>query len=308
MRKSIQLHTSLRVLTVAFDVGKDLLTWETHPNTQIVTGSLSNTTDAIVKVLKQLERLAKEQRYDELRIICESTGVYHRSLLRLADLRGMRTALAAGEAVAKMRTIESNDPNKSDEKDPATILAVAAIGKLLWHRTLDEQYAELRELHGVYKAAEEEHARCKTELHHALKAIIPDLRLTKHALFGPGGLRMLRLFRGNPVWIVACGSFEGFVSKMKEEKLHVQTVTLRKIWEAAESSIQLGMSPLVLSVLATRVGHLYSDLDCWATRLEQLAQSLVTCYRRIQEQNNSLPQRPLPATVSVPTTQQQVAS
>jgi len=48
----------------------------------------------------------------------------------------MRTAVAVGEAVAKMRTIESNDPNKSDEKDSATILAVAAIGKLLWHRTL----------------------------------------------------------------------------------------------------------------------------------------------------------------------------
>ena len=293
MRKSIQLHASLRVLNVAFDVGKDLLTWETQPNEQRLTGSLGNTTDAIVKVLKQLERLGKEQRYDELRIICESTGVYHRALLRLASQRGMRTALAAGEAVAKMRTIESNDPNKSDEKDPGTILAVAKIGKLLWHRLLDDQYAELRELHGVYKAAEEAHARCKTELHHMLKAIIPDLQLTKHALFGPGGLRMLRLFRGNPVWIAACGSFEGFVSQMKEEKLHVQTATLRKIWEAAESSVKLGVSPLVLSAQSTRVGHLYSDLECWATRLEHLAQSMVTCYRRIQEQNNTLPQRTL---------------
>ena len=291
MRKSIQLHSGLRVLSVAFDVGKDLLTWETHPNDQRLTGSLANTTDAIVKVLKQLERLAKENRYDEVRIICESTGVYHRALLQLAAQRGMRTALAAGEAVAKMRTIESNDPNKSDEKDPGTILAVAKIGKLLWHRLLDDQFAELRELHGVYKAAEEEHARCKTELHHMLKAIIPDLRLTKHALFGPGGLRMLRLFGGNPIWIVACGSFESFVSKMKAEKLRVQTATLRKIWEAAESSVKLAVSPLVLSAQSTRVGHLYSDLDCWATRLELLAMDMVRCYRRIQEQNNTLPLR-----------------
>ena len=199
----------------------------------------------------------------------------------------------AGEAVAKMRSIESNDPNKSDEKDPGTILAVAKIGKLLWHRLLDDQYAELRELHGVYKAAEEAHARCKTELHHMLKAVIPDLNLSKHALFGPGGLRMLRLFRGNPVWKMACGSFEGFVSKMKEEKLRVQTTTLRKIWEAAESSSRLGTSPLVLSAQSLRVGHLYSDLDCWATRLEHLGQSMVTYYRGIQEKNNTLPQRTL---------------
>ncbi len=44
MRNSIQLHTSLRVLSVAFDVGKDLLTWETQPHDQGLTGSLDTTT------------------------------------------------------------------------------------------------------------------------------------------------------------------------------------------------------------------------------------------------------------------------
>ncbi len=291
--KSIQLHTSLRVLNVAFDVGKNILNWETEVNESTKAGEIVNSTETIVKLLGQLQRLAKQERYDEVRIICESTGVYHRALLQLASKAGMRTSLVAGEAVAKMRTIESNDPNKSDHKDPGTILAVAKIGKLLKHRLLDSLFAELRELHGVYKAAEEVHARCKTELHHVLKAIFPDLRLTKHSLFGPGGIRMLTLFQGNPVWIAACGSFENFVAKMKAEKLLVQTITLRRIWEAAESSMKLDVPTIVRHAQSIRVTHLVSDLDAYRRRLASLSEQMIRSYRGLREYDSTLPE-PVP--------------
>lgn len=293
MRKSIQIHAPVRVLNVGFDVGKDKLNWETNANDEWFSGELLNTTDAIVEVFRKLAGLAKRFQYDEVRIICESTGVYHRSLLQLADQTGFRTSLVSGEAVAKMRSIESNDPNKNDEKDPGTILAVAKIGKLLAHRLLDEQYAELREHHGVYIAAEEEHARCKTELHHALKAIFPDLNLTRHALFGPGGMRMLHLFHGNPVWIVSAGSYEQFVAKMREDKTRVQSSTLRKIWDAAEASIKQKIPPIVRMAQSTRICHLAADLANWARRLDAIEQTMVACYRRLKEQDTRIPQRTL---------------
>ena len=75
--KSIQLHTSLRVLNVAFDVGKNMLNWETEVNESTRDGEIVNFTEPIVKLLGQLQRLAKQERYDEVRIICESTGVSH---------------------------------------------------------------------------------------------------------------------------------------------------------------------------------------------------------------------------------------
>lgn len=289
MKKSIQLHNSLRVLNVAFDVGKDLLTWQTQPNETAESGSLANTTATISTLLPQLQRLAKKYAYDEVRVICESTGVYHRSLLQLASQANMRTALVAGEAVAKMRTIESNDPNKTDEKDPATILAVAKIGKLLKHRLLDVRFAELRELHSVYKASEEAHACCKTELHHALKAIFPDLRLTKHSLFGPGGIRMLELFHGNPDWIVACGSLEQFTAKMKAKKLLVQSITLRRIWEAAQRSVEQKIPGVVRIAQSHRVSHLVSDLEAHKRRLESIAALMVSSYRDLCAEVPSLP-------------------
>lgn len=44
----------------------------------------------------------------------------------------------------------------------------------------------------------------------------------------------------------ACGSFEGFVSKMEKEKLHVQTATLRMIWKAAplKAADELKITPV----------------------------------------------------------------
>jgi transposase len=293
MRKFIQIHAPVRVLNVGFDVGKDKLNWETNANDEWFSGELLNTTDTILEVFRKLASLAKRFQYDEVRIICESTGVYHRSLLQLAGQFGFRTSLVSGEAVAKMRSIESNDPNKNDDKDPGTILAVAKIGKLLAHRLLDEQYAELREHHAVYVAAEEEHARCKTQLHHALKAIFPDLNLTKHSLFGPGGLRMMHLFHGNPVWIVSQGSFEKFAAKMREDKTRVHSVTLRKIWEAAEASCKQHVPPIVRMAQSTRISHLAADLGNWARRLEDIEQKMVACYLKIKEQDTRIPERTL---------------
>ncbi|MEZ6138896.1 MAG: hypothetical protein R3C53_28760 [Pirellulaceae bacterium] len=85
MHKSIQIHTQVRVLNVAFDVGKEKLNWETNPNDETFSGELLNTTSQIRECYQHLAKLAKRYRYDEVRIICESTGVYHRSLLQLAD-------------------------------------------------------------------------------------------------------------------------------------------------------------------------------------------------------------------------------
>lgn len=172
-------------------------------------------------------------------------------------------------------------------------MAVARIGKLLAHRLLDEQYAELRELHNVYVAAEEEHARCKTELHHALKAIFPDLNLTKHALFGPGGMRMLNNFLGNPDWILNCGSFDNFVRKMREDKTLVQMTTLRKIWTAAEASHKQNIPATVRVAQSARISHLASDLSNWSNRLDSLQKRMVSCIESLKQQDTRIPARTL---------------
>lgn len=71
---------------------------------------------------------ALKRGYEGLRIICEATGIYHRRLLHTARQHGCLTCLISGEATYKSQVIQSNDYNKTDKKDPKTILLVYRLG------------------------------------------------------------------------------------------------------------------------------------------------------------------------------------
>ena len=116
---------------------------------QTINGECLNDSRDIGKTLGRIMNEASELRLSccQIRIICESTGIYHRRLLQLADSLGMRTSLVHGEAVAKFRAIQFADHGKTDHRDPQAALTVAKVGRLIKHRQFDKQYAQLRELH-----------------------------------------------------------------------------------------------------------------------------------------------------------------
>ena len=171
----------------------------------MITGECENNSNEIRKTLEQIEALARKHGECEIRVICESTGVYHRRLLQIAQRRDMRTNLVQGEAVAKLRNIQFGDHGKSDKRDPQAALAVATIGKLIKHRQFDQQYAKLRELHRLVLRCEARIKVAKCELHSELRVLFADLRLDKNVLYGPTGAALIEAFNGNPHAIVAAG-------------------------------------------------------------------------------------------------------
>ena len=123
----------MRVLTVAFDVSSERLDYCYMPASCVIGKSCSNNTDEIMKALSDLKKFAKASGFHEIRIICESTGVYHRNLLLIARQLRLRTHLVSGEAVAAQRKIRFNDTGKNDERDAEAILDVGRVGRLLKH-------------------------------------------------------------------------------------------------------------------------------------------------------------------------------
>lgn len=177
----------MRVLNVAFDVGSESLNWSLEIGQTCKDGVCSNETESIREALSKINRIAAKQGYTDVRVICESTGIYHRSLLRVAACLGMRTSLVHGEAVSKYRTIQFADHGKTDLKDPQAILTVAKVGRLIKHREMDSRYAQLREVHRLVLRLERRKRAAKNELHADLRSLFPDLRLSKSVLFGPTG-------------------------------------------------------------------------------------------------------------------------
>ena len=221
-------------------------------------------------------------------MICESTGVYHRSLLHLAVRRGMRTALAGGEAVAKLRVVESNDPGKTDLKDPRAILTVALVGRLLIHRQLDGTYECLREWHQLYCRADQKMSTAKTELHHALKLLFPDLKLAKDVLYGPTGRALVEQYAADPQRIVRAGR-KRFEAKLRKHAKGVKRKTLDAIYAAAEQSASQQRSAEVARIQSQRVRDLYEETLFYKARKEAAGEEMKKLYRRLRELDRALP-------------------
>ena len=158
MSKSTLKLIRNEIVNVAFDVSAYTLNWTVIlPDDSERHGECPNDTDGITSTLYSIQKMVDRfmGATCELRVICESTGVYHRALLRLAGQLGMRTNLVSGEAVAHSRRMTQNDGNKTDLADPKAILTVARVGKLIRHRKLEDGWSELRELHRIVIVTEQ---------------------------------------------------------------------------------------------------------------------------------------------------------
>ena len=272
---------SLRILNVAFDVSSETLNWSTELGRYSINDQCLNDSRDIRKTLGRIMNEASQYDYhvSDIRIICESTGIYHRRLLQLASSLGMRTNLVHGEAVAKFRAIQFADHGKTDKRDPQAALTVAKVGRLIKHRQLDQSYAHLRELHRLVLRCEARIKVAKCELHADLRNLFADLRLDKSVLYGPTGRALIEVFAGNPHAILAAG-FKVFCNKIKARSKYTKRATLERIWKAAEASVLGCDADLVAGlaeIQARAVQQLYAEITEHSGQQRQLE---AACGRR----------------------------
>jgi transposase len=289
--KSSAIGKPPHILNVAFDVGSDSLNWSMELGGKVINGDCCNHSRDIRKTLGRIMNQASEYNYFDIRIICESTGIYHRRLLQIANSLGMRTSLVHGEAVAKYRAIQFADHGKTDRRDPQAALTVAKVGRLIKHRQLDKHYAQLRELHRLVLRCEARIKVAKCELHADWRNLFTDLRLDKSVMYGPTGRALIEEFGGNPQAIVAAG-FQSFCDKIKARSKHTKGATLKRIWQAAEDSVQGqvdGACAAVADIQARAVQRLYSEISEFSHEQRQLEQLMQQLYTELQSADRRLP-------------------
>jgi len=279
---------SMRVLNVAFDVSSESLNWSIEIGETRSDGVCDNTTESIRRTLLKFKRVAVSNGFGEVRVICESTGVYHRNLLRTAAGLQMRTNLVHGDAVSKYRAIQFADYGKTDLKDSQAILTVARVGRLIKHRQLDGRYAELRELHRLVLRLERRKRSAKNELHADLRMLFPDLRLDKSVLYGPTGRALIDQFGANPNKIVAVG-YEVFCSQIKSQSKNTKRATLQRIWNCAETSASDDCRDAVASIQQRGVEQLYAEITGFTEQINDLESQMQILYDQLCEQDSRLP-------------------
>lgn len=273
----------------AFDVSKDTLNFFSRIGAKTYERCFSNRSDIVETQLRIMVELAKKAGMKKILVVAEPTGRYHEVLMMTARRLGLETAWVSGEAVAKMRVIETNDTGKTDIKDPHVIHTLAAIGKTLIHRVLMEPYNLLREWDDIYDAADGKLVAVKGDLHNQLLAIFPDFDFTKDFLYSPSGKTLVEKFGANPYTIVALGKDE-FTSTMRRLVPRIRSNSIEKLFCQAQSSVRHGLNERLITLMEIRLRQLWVEYLLYDKRKTEARQVMETLYLEARKQEPRLPQ------------------
>ena len=195
----------LKVVTLSCDVSSEKLNFACpelgrpgfRPEWEI-----ANASQPIRDLLETIRTDARQQGHDQVRVVFEPTGVYHKLLLRISRQMGLQPSLVNGAHVAKMREIQFGDRGKTDQRDPRAIHAVAASGRLIIDRQLPEVYELLRHRSKLYEDAEVAMIDAKNRIHRTMKLLFPDFSFSTDFLYDLSGTAIFRCYGLSPHRIV----------------------------------------------------------------------------------------------------------
>lgn len=267
-RKAQKLNLN-NLVDISVDVHKDTLYFFFEIDGDEYTDTCSNQSRIIDKRIKAYLKIALENKRKNLRIICEPTGQYHNKLMRIARKNGCMSCFVNAEAVCKFRLVETNDNNKTDQKDPKVISTLGKLNKVIRYRTLDEEYMVLRKLHKLYDDCDVEITSLRCKISKVLIELFCDYSFKKDFLYSRSGQGLLDHFCCNPYKIVAAG-YSYLTRKMKKAAPRIRQKTLERIWADACQSV------------LNQQSEKYIDL------LENYLHQLMADYRRIVERKNAI--------------------
>lgn len=273
-------------LCVAFDVGKSFLDsyspFSNGPLQMIMNDRIKNRSNTVRGALLEYRKLAEENGLEGVHVVCEPTGGYERTLLRIAHELGMTTAYVNGESVSKLRVVRQNDTGKTDLLDPRIIHLAASQGRQLHVRRLKEGYAELREMNVCYDQVSDQAATMKNCIHDSIYRIFPDLKMSNFKLFGACGAALVGAFGADPVLIARLG-FEEFIQRMKRHALRLRRDTLKKIYSQAIINAMHLAPTTVRQLQRDHLRYLYKTWRALEDRKEQLKKQIASIYQGLPE-------------------------
>jgi transposase len=273
------------LLPVTFDVGRDSLYAYTEtplPANAVncLEETIPNRNAPILKALNQFKELATQHGFAGLCVLCEPTGGFERRLLRLARQAGHFTAYLNAESVRKLRVVQSNDPGKSDLKDPKTMFTLARLGKTLTHRALSGSWLVLRELNTYYEGLDGHNVALRCQIHKVLVQLFCEFSFKKDFLFdSPAIAHLVREFGLNPYRIVAAGQ-KTFYRKMKQHGVRLRT--LERLWKDAQLSVLQQLDPGYSDLLELQLRELFEDFWRCGQRLDAAAQKMIALLHQLQ--------------------------
>ncbi len=216
--------------------------------------------------------------------------------MRTARRLGFLTCYVNAESVAKFRVIESNDYNKTDQKDPRVISTLGKLNKVIGFRMIGEKYLMLRKLHKIYDECESAITSIRCRIHKLLVELFCDYSFKKDFLYTRSGMALVKVFRCSPYRILDAG-WEGFCKAMREKASGIRTATLERLWRDAESSCLNQMPRGYTEVLEEYLRQLMDDYYRMSLRKKEITSQMVKILGQLREDDPLIPP-PTPSVIS----------
>jgi transposase len=274
-----------KALLVGCDMGKSEVTAYFEDEA----GSLSlahndrfrNTNSSVLSKIEELERIAKLKGYERICILCEPSGGYEKRLMRMARGRGNLAFYVSSEATSAMRVVESNDSEKSDEKDPRIIHFLGKMDKVLEFREMDDSHSILREMNGIYEDESLKASELKNKISSILERLFSDLDTGREFIYGGTGAALASNFMLSPWRILECG-YKGFISRMRSSGVK-RTNVLARVWSCAKASVNQVMPDWERAMLEERFADLYEDWRRHESRKKNVRMRMMEIGGRLPE-------------------------
>ena len=252
------------VLLLAADVSKDTLhlfsRFPSGHHEVVAEDVIDNGTEAVEHALQEAATLAAEHGLCGVRVICEASGGYERTLLAVARRAGHQTALVSSEQVGQLTKAESLDTAKTDRKDARVIHLAGAMGKTQRHRALPEPYVLLRHLTAFHDDEVRTTSALRQRLHATLRDLFPDYDRPVAFTFSKTGRVLLRERLLCPHRLAKLGQTR-LLAMLRRRVPGVKTITGERLITAAEASVRSAPPPAVASVLSDRLAVLVAELE-----------------------------------------------
>lgn len=292
MHSNIITSQTQNSLKIAFDVGKLKLDFysefPTLFGTEQIKGDLNNKPNEILKLLREIKEKGLSQGFSSIQVICEPTGIYHRQLLKAADLLGLESALVSGEATHRGKIFAKNTRNKSDLFDPQVILKVASIAPLIQRRNNSEQYEALKELGRLEETARTRLKRLRTELKEIVFRVFPAFPMGEDFMNKHNGEAIFKAFACDPRKMLQLGE-KKFEERYRKFAIRVRKDTIHRLWNAALESKELLLSQAVADVYNLKIAAIYQDIKTEEKRAETAMENMHKIIKHLRENGEFIP-------------------
>lgn len=247
-----------------------------------------NRTEPIRTTLELILRFARLAGFTNIRIVVEPTGIYHRTLLRIARSLECETAFVNAAHVVAMRTVVFGDKGKTDRRDPIAIDAVAQQGRLIVHRELPETYELMRHWSKLYEDAEHSIIHAKSRVHRVLTQLFPDFSFGVDFLFGDSGSAIFRCYGLVPHRILA-HSPSRILERLRRTSA-IQRASVDRLLADARSSVAAVPAGRATDLLAHELALAWTDLETATARRAAARTQIEALYAEARAADPRLPE------------------